>query len=146
MSIQWQSPALQRNLRWAARISGLLLLAFFAAMQAAPDPVAGGFVFEPFAWRRAVIPVLFPGLFVVGYLVAWWRPAIGGGVMIAAYPLFAVYVQWLYGRVGEHLWATVLLALMFAVPGALFVLLGSTAPRENAGFEPPRDVHPHGAT
>lgn len=63
---------LARVLRWAARITSLLILGFIALSLTEPSgaPTAS----------QGVALVFFPGLLAVGFVLAWWREGLGAVV------------------------------------------------------------------
>jgi len=59
-------------LRWAGRITSLIILGFIALSLTEPSG-------RPTA-RQAVALVFFPGLLAIGLVLAWWREGLGAAI------------------------------------------------------------------
>lgn len=115
------NPRLVRVLRWIARLLPVPFVLFVIIMNLAPDPVTGELSREV-SIHQAILALLFPGLYVAGWLLAWWRwERLGGLLMILSFPLFAGYAALAFGpsRLRPSL---LIMALPFAIPGVLFLL------------------------
>lgn len=114
-----KSSTTVRLLRWAARLTTILAIALIVAMQLVPDPETGGFAAPTI--EQAVLALFMPGLTLLGFLLAWRWEALGGAVMVAAFPLFVLAVRVLNGRWIQLDVALIMWALL-ALPGVLFML------------------------
>jgi hypothetical protein len=101
--------------RWLARIWGFFLLVV-AILETFPDPHA----LPNIPWQEYISPVFLFGGAVLGWLVAWRWESLGGSLMILGW-LFSMIAarlyrgEWLPGNV------IVLTAVIFALPGFLFL-------------------------
>jgi len=98
--------------RWAARLlsiaSTALLLLFVFGEKFETSKVTG---------RQWLAFVFFPLGIVVGFVVAWWKEGLGGGISIASLLIFyLIFVSLLKGSLAQGVWF-----LVFAVPGFLFL-------------------------
>ena len=59
-------------LRWAGRITSLIILGFFAVALTEPS--------GPPTANQIVALVFFPGLLAVGFVLAWWREGLGAAI------------------------------------------------------------------
>jgi len=93
-------------LNWTGRISGLLVIAFFAAFfigEGLPDIIQG-----KGKALLAFLPFTLPSL--AGYILAWYSPLWGGRLLIAGAVVLAGYFF-----IREYL----LMVLVFGLPAAL---------------------------
>lgn len=93
-------------LNWTGRISGLLVIAFFAAFfigEGLPDIIQG-----KGKALLAFLPFTLPSL--AGYILAWYSPLWGGRLLIAGAVVLAGYFF-----IREDL----LMVLVFGLPAAL---------------------------
>jgi hypothetical protein len=98
--------------RWSARLlsiaSTALLLLFVFGEKFEASKVTG---------RQWLALVFFPMGIVVGFVVAWWKEGLGGGITIASLLIFyLIFVLLLRGDLARGIWF-----LVFAVPGFLFL-------------------------
>lgn len=98
--------------RWSAKIlsiaSTALLLLFVFGEKFEASKVTGS------QWLAFVF---FPLGIVVGYVVAWWKEGLGGGITIASLLIFyLIFVVLLRGDIVRAGWF-----LVFAIPGFLFL-------------------------
>lgn len=76
-----------KTLRWAARVGGLLVTAFFGAFiigEGVPDIVKG-----KAAELISFLPLL--GIAFFGFFIAWFKPIAGGWVLLASGVLLFFY-------------------------------------------------------
>jgi hypothetical protein len=67
--------------------------------------------------RQWLAFVFFPLGIVVGFVVAWWKEGLGGGITIASLLIFYLIFVWLLeGSLARGAWF-----LVFAIPGFLFL-------------------------
>ena len=102
-------------LTWTARISGLLIIAFFMLFfvgEGIPDLIEGkgsGLLqFLPF-----MLPVF------IGFIMAWRRPAAGGWLLIAGAILVAAYLLF-----NNDIRAAIIYGLPFLLMGLCFLAAG----------------------
>lgn len=98
--------------RWSARIlsiaSTAMLLLFVFGEKFDTSKVTG---------RQWLAFAFFPLGIVVGFVVAWWKEGLGGGITIASLLIFyLIFVLLLRGDLGRGVWF-----LVFAIPGFLFL-------------------------
>ncbi len=91
-------------------------------MNLAPDPVTGQ-LSGTVTVHQAVLALLFPGIYIAGWLLAWWREIAGGVLMAISFPLFAAYIALVHGA-GQLAPAMLIVGLIVIVPGLLFMLTG----------------------
>ena len=111
-----------RVLRWIGRIGSLLAIAFVVIMNMVPDPQTGRYA--PVAPDQAILALLFPGLIILGLLLAWFwhRQLLGGLLIIACFPLFVLVIRILQGQLRMPTNIFLVLWLLIALPGVCFVL------------------------
>lgn len=115
--------------RWVARLWAVGVISLVVVMNLAPDPVAGE-LSSTVTIHQVALALLFPGLYIVGWLVAWWREIAGGALMVLSFPLFIAYIA-LVQSAGRLTGAMVIVAVFVIVPGLLFLLTGYRS--RNAG-------------
>jgi hypothetical protein len=98
--------------RWSARIlsvaSTAMLLMFVFGEPFEPSKIAG---------RELLAMVFFPLGIIVGFVVAWWKEGLGGGITIASLLIFyLIFVTLLREDLARGVWF-----LVFALPGFLFL-------------------------
>lgn len=98
--------------RWSARIlsiaSTAMLLLFVFGEKFDASKVTG---------RQWLAFVFFPLGIIVGFVVAWWKEGLGGGITIASLLIFyLIFVLLLRGDLTRGVWF-----LVFAIPGFLFL-------------------------
>lgn len=102
--------------RWVARIWGFMLL-LLALAQSFPDPHARANV----PWQEYVSPIFLLGGAVLGWLIAWRWEGWGGMVMVCGW-LFGIIAARVYFEEWLPRNVLVLITLIFATPGILFLL------------------------
>jgi hypothetical protein len=102
-------------LSWTARISGLLIIAFFMLFfigEGIPDIIEGrgnGLLqFLPF-----MLPVF------IGFIIAWRKPVAGGWILIAGAILLATYLLF-----SNDIRAAIIFGLPFLLMGLCFLAAG----------------------
>ncbi|MEZ4769833.1 MAG: hypothetical protein R2844_15550 [Caldilineales bacterium] len=108
--------------RWIARLWAVGVVVLVVVMNLAPDPVTGdlsGTVTLP----QAVLALLFPGLYVAGWLLVWWREIAGGALMVVSFPLFAGYIAFV-SSAGRFTGAMFVVGTIVIVPGLIFLFAG----------------------
>lgn len=98
--------------RWSARLlsiaSTVMLLMFLFGEPFSPSKIAG---------RELLAMIFFPLGIVVGFVVAWWKEGLGGGISIASLLIFyVIFVTLLRENLADGVWF-----LVFAFPGVLFL-------------------------
>jgi hypothetical protein len=98
--------------RWSARLlsvaSTAILLMFVFGEPLGPSRVTG---------RQWLAFIFFPTGIIVGFVVAWWKEGLGGGISIASLFIFyLIFVLLLGGSLARGVWF-----LVFAIPGFLFL-------------------------
>ena len=99
-------------IRWSARLlsiaSTAMLLLFVFGEKFEASKVTG---------RQWLALVFFPLGIVVGFAVAWWKEALGGGISVVSLLIFyLIFVLLLRGDLARGAWF-----LVFAIPGFLFL-------------------------
>lgn len=107
-------------LRWIARLLPIPLVLFVVVMNLPLGPVTGD-LSRTVTARQVILALLFPGLYIVGWLLAWRREGLGGALMVLSFPLFAGFLLLTQGS-WQSLALLAMMALVFAVPGALFLV------------------------
>jgi hypothetical protein len=73
--------------------------------------------------RQWLALVFFPLGIVVGFVVAWWKEGLGGGITVASLLIFYLIFVWLLGgNLARGVWF-----LVFAIPGFLFLAAAAIA-------------------
>ena len=97
--------------RWSARLLSIASTAILLLF------VFGGRETLKVSGRQWLAFVFFPLGIVVGFVVAWWKEGLGGGVTIASLLIFyLIFVGLLGGNLVRGVWF-----LVFALPGFLFL-------------------------
>ncbi len=113
-----------KRTRWAARIIGLIFIAFFLLMligETITSIQAEGFEFEVES-LLVVVPLLIA---LAGYIISWWRERVGGSLLILVsivfgiLPPIAAQPSW---STSEALQGWLILGLPFLVAGVLFLI------------------------
>lgn len=112
--------------RWVARVWGFFLL-IVAISELGPDPNMR----ENVPWQEFISPAFLLGGAVMGWLLAWRWERLGGSVMAAGWLLSMIaarlyFGEWLPGKV----WG--LTAVIFALPGLLFLWYGVWSQKQSA--------------
>lgn len=114
-------------LHWFGRVTAIALFAIWMMFA-----VGEGF---PPLWRQPLlVQLMFAGwgLIFLGYLVGWWRPAIGGSIVVAGL-IGQILVEW--SKRGDLLgpWF-----FLFAAPGVIYLVAAwIKRPRRSAGGDGP---------
>lgn len=124
------TPRTIQIIRWLARLLPVPLVLFVIIMNLAPDPVTGELSRE-ISVQQVILALLFPGLYVAGWVLAWWRwERLGGVLMILSFPLFVGYIG-LTSGVSRFRAIWLLMGLIFAAPGLLFLLASYLSQRKS---------------
>lgn len=108
--------------RWVARLWAVGVVLLVVVMNLAPDPVTGE-LGGTVTVQQVVLALLFPGIYIAGWLVTWWREIPGGVLMTLSFPLFAGYIALVHGA-GRLQPALLVIGLIVVIPGLLFLLTG----------------------
>lgn len=109
-------------IRWIARILPIPLVLFVVVMNLAPDPVTGE-LSRTVPIPQVVLALFFPGLYVFGWLVAWRREIPGGALLVLGIVLFNATIGLAHGA-GRITTSLLVIGLIIAVPGLLFLWTG----------------------
>jgi hypothetical protein len=110
-------------LRWIARITGTLLVAFTLFM----------FIGEliesiqrhgntPFSSYKLLLIVMFVvwGIALAGLIIAWWKEGLGGTISLVAFWL--VYILNLFNEGAPMRWDAIKIFLIFSFPAILYLI------------------------
>jgi hypothetical protein len=121
MTNQTEARSIQ-IVRWIARLLPIPLVLFVVVMNLAPDPLTGE-LSRTVTIPQVVLALCFPGLYVVGWLVAWRREIAGGALMVLGIALFIATIALVHGADRITL-SLLVIGLIIAVPGVLFLWTG----------------------
>ena len=105
-----------QGIRWAARIIGLVITAFFLVFligETIMSIQAEGFKFDV-----GSLFLIVPVIALAGYIVSWWREQLGGSLLILASIAFGIFPSMRAG------WSMRELLQGWLMPGSLFCIAG----------------------
>jgi hypothetical protein len=111
------SPHLIPRLRLLARIWSVVVFALALMLIIAPDPN----LVTPVPVTDWILLATFPGLAIVGLLLAWRWEGLGGGIALTAFIAHLIAFRFFRGLALPAPVALVQL-LVFVVPGLVFIL------------------------
>jgi|GEM_PF-1279269 len=120
----WRIPKYALVMRWIARIWSILIFTVVLLMFIFPDQN----LVQPVPLTDWVRLGIFPGLAVIGLLLAWLYE-IWGGILVIFSFLAHLTASYLWLGMVVPLGGNLILAFVFLIPGILFILSGTFSRR-----------------
>jgi hypothetical protein len=109
--------------RWIARITGTLLVAFtlFMFIGELVDSLQrhGG---SPLASFKPLLLLMFAvwGIALAGLIIAWWKEGLGGIISLVAF--WIVFILNLFNQEASMKWDAIKIFLIFSLPSILYLI------------------------
>ena len=112
-------PSLTQLIRWAARIRGVVNIAFIILFV-----VGEGFDYKLITHTELILFVFFPVGISIGMILSWWKEGVGGSITVGSLVMFYVIHFATRGMFPTGWWF-----LVFAIPGFLFLVCRYRTPK-----------------